>query len=586
MRSLEEDICVYCGFDNTNENSKEYLPLKTLIAGRYLAGRLKRKNGEGAVYIGYDTSLNSTVWIKEYFPARIAGRNPESLEIRPLPGFGAQYKALMSDFVDICNEVKRLAESDNCIPIENVVIDNNTLYAVYKDIGACSFEEYLARRGGKIPYEEAIKLFVPLMNTVCNLHYKGSIHRGISPYTIYVCDEKLYLWDFALSPARTVGSELESELFNGFSAPEQYSVNGWQGAWTDIYSLAAMIYYSVSGIIPPRSTMISPERTVAKLSSIVKDVPEKISDVIAKAMETDTRTRIKSLTVFISALVTSEESSTAVYEIKSDFQKNSETENMDNRMHRKQGPKNLPNDENKVNSKYLFIALGITVAVLFAFLLFVVSVFFPDLMRKNKEEPPPDSTQGTTPEENDSALEDEENDTAVPVFTGKDIDTILQNEEYKERFEFKVIEEYNDFADKGTVFSQTPSANTPMLNRGTVILHVSRGKCVIKMPDLVGKTYEEALAAVSELESEYEVPLVINKYERYSAGANPGDIVSTTPPADTEFDPQKTDIILYIALESDAGETVEIVKPSSSSSKSNGNNASSKLWPEQDIDKR
>ena len=48
---------------------------------------------------------------------------------------------------------------------------------------------------------------------------------------------ELRINSFSISALRTVNTELNSELFHGYSAPEQYSLSSWQGTWTDVYQL-------------------------------------------------------------------------------------------------------------------------------------------------------------------------------------------------------------------------------------------------------------------------------------------------------------------------------------------------------------
>ena len=63
-----ERVCPICGFDNSTANPKECLPLKSVVANRYIVGRMLEADGEGITYIGWDNSKMSKIKIKEYFP--------------------------------------------------------------------------------------------------------------------------------------------------------------------------------------------------------------------------------------------------------------------------------------------------------------------------------------------------------------------------------------------------------------------------------------------------------------------------------------------------------------------------------------
>ena len=53
MREIgDENQCPYCGFHADSPQLAPYLPLRTVVAERYLAGKLLDYNGDGATYLG------------------------------------------------------------------------------------------------------------------------------------------------------------------------------------------------------------------------------------------------------------------------------------------------------------------------------------------------------------------------------------------------------------------------------------------------------------------------------------------------------------------------------------------------------
>ena len=79
-------------------------------------------------------------------------------------------------------------------------------------------------------------MFLPLLNTLSQLHKKGIIHRGISPETILVDqDNKLWLTGFCIADIRAEGGDAGASLFDGCcGAGTEHSLNSWQGNWTDV----------------------------------------------------------------------------------------------------------------------------------------------------------------------------------------------------------------------------------------------------------------------------------------------------------------------------------------------------------------
>ena len=63
-------VCPYCGYSENGPRIQSCLPPRSLIGGRYLAGKVLSYNGEGVTYIGYDTVADRKVSVREFFPRR------------------------------------------------------------------------------------------------------------------------------------------------------------------------------------------------------------------------------------------------------------------------------------------------------------------------------------------------------------------------------------------------------------------------------------------------------------------------------------------------------------------------------------
>ena len=115
------------------------------------------------------------------------------------------------------------------VPALDLFAENNTTYAIYEYIESISLIDYLKENAGELSWEQVSKLFPPLFTTLGIIHNTGIIHRGISPNTIYYTPKgELKLMDFCVSAVRTANTELVSEIFQGYAAPEQYSLSSRQ----------------------------------------------------------------------------------------------------------------------------------------------------------------------------------------------------------------------------------------------------------------------------------------------------------------------------------------------------------------------
>jgi serine/threonine-protein kinase len=529
-----------CGYEPGGGNPA-YIKPGSVLALRYVVGRLLRSNGESGFYIGFDKNIQKKIWIKEYFPHSLADRNRQSGQVVPRNGLAPQYKALMSDFIELCALTKRLGKSGSVVPASQIFEENNTAYAVFPYMSLISLESHLAHmQKNTLSYAETLKFLDPLFSTVQKLHDMGGIHRGISPYTIYVNNKgKLYLGDFLVAAARTDGSELEAELYNGYSAPEQYAANRWQGAWTDVYALGALVYRMISGSVPPKSTLLREGRTLPALSELAPEVPDSISDAVAAAMTPDPEQRTQTVVKFainMQKRSAANEGHTAVFDTSAVTGDTGDDDDYyDDYRERK-----------PATFKFLTFALLLTVAVLMGFLWLLADTF--GILDRDApaqvNRPSPRPGQVASPTDNTPTVATPAAvpaDTSVPRFIGRPVEEIEADESYGERF----ILDFRDggFSDTflaGEISDQQPAAGTPMPNRGRVILYVSKGPLQIEVPNLVGLDINEAMETLFEIEREQDTPpLRMDVFEMFDPNVDEGLIIRTDPAAGEYFSPDR-----------------------------------------------
>ena len=87
--------CKLCGYSDNTPNIPTYLAPKTFLADRYIVGKVISYNGEGAVYIGYDTAAGAKVTIKEFMPDTLSSRRKGETDITVDPSAAALYKTYL-----------------------------------------------------------------------------------------------------------------------------------------------------------------------------------------------------------------------------------------------------------------------------------------------------------------------------------------------------------------------------------------------------------------------------------------------------------------------------------------------------------
>lgn len=531
MSRLDENGKCRCGYDENAPTDSACLPVRTVVGNRYLVGRMISMNGEGITYICFDTENEERAFIEEYMPQNMAKRNELTGEVTPLSGYEAQYKCLMTDFYDLFDALRNFRHNDYIIPVTDVIYDKNTAYAVHKYVKTISYGDYLTHNGGEFTWPQVKKLFMPLFTTLTYLHSNGFVHRGLSPESIRVnAKGQLMLSGFGTASLYTKGSAIEPELSEGYSAPEQYSSSSWQGEWTDVYSIAAVLYKSLTGTLPVSAAERRENDTLCPPEELEQNVPSNVSDAIMNAMQLSVEYRTQSIDDFTAELLESSKSNTMMY----DPQKAGETSGED--IFKKTEPvrekpvrKRYEDEEPKRGRK---IPWGLIMFIIAMVVLLGVLAF---LFRYSKELLGFGNGNKSSSSVSDSEIDEISDgnggyDVVVPNFIGRYRDKVEGNETYHQ---FKLVfeEENNSSYPEGMIFDQSIKDKSQVDEGTEIVLKVSVGPEKVPMPQCVGMTIEEARAALDALGIVYqEVPNFSTQYEYnivYEQSAAEGEEVAT-----------------------------------------------------------
>ena len=531
MSRLDENGKCRCGYDENAPTDSACLPVRTVVGNRYLVGRMISMNGEGITYICFDTENEERAFIEEYMPQNMAKRNELTGEVTPLSGYEAQYKCLMTDFYDLFDALRNFRHNDYIIPVTDVIYDKNTAYAVHKYVKTISYGDYLTHNGGEFTWPQVKKLFMPLFTTLTYLHSNGFVHRGLSPESIRVnAKGQLMLSGFGTASLYTKGSAIEPELSEGYSAPEQYSSSSWQGEWTDVYSIAAVLYKSLTGTLPVSAAERRENDTLCPPEELEQNVPSNVSDAIMNAMQLSVEYRTQSIDDFTAELLESSKSNTMMY----DPQKAGETSGED--IFKKTEPvrekpvrKRYEDEEPKRGRK---IPWGLIMFIIAMVVLLGVLAF---LFRYSKELLGFGNSNKSSSSVSDSEIDEISDgnggyDVVVPNFVGRYRDKVEGNETYHQ---FKLVfeEENNSSYPEGMIFDQSIKDKSQVDEGTEIVLKVSVGPEKVPMPQCVGMTIEEARAALDALGIVYqEVPNFSTQYEYnivYEQSAAEGEEVAT-----------------------------------------------------------
>ncbi len=298
-----ETVCPNCGYIQDSPYLPSYIMPGTILNDRYIVGKLKNYNGESANYIGYDTVTENKVMIKEYMPDALCTREKGSNIISVNPNYVAQYKTYMSEFVELNKTLSKMRTLNHIIPAADMFGDNNTGYVIFNYFDGITLSQFLKHNAGEISWEEVKAMFPPIFTTLSLVHNAGLTHRGISPDNILINEEgEIKLTGFCIGDARTANTELASELYNGFAAPEQYNSSNWQGTWTDVYGVSALLYRMLTGVVPADAISRMTNDTLIEPAKLNPSIPRNVSKVIMNGLAMSEELRIQTITEFVTQL--------------------------------------------------------------------------------------------------------------------------------------------------------------------------------------------------------------------------------------------------------------------------------------------
>ncbi len=299
-------ICPHCGYNMQSGPVEPYhLTPGTIIQGRYIIGKVIGFGGFGTVYKTWDNVLNIAVAVKEYYPAGIAQRVPGTAEVIIQEENKEEYRKGIDKFIQEAVILSKFQENENIVNALSYFEFNNTAYIIMEYLEGCSLSDFLEKRGGSLDPQASVAVLLATIRALKAIHKEKIIHRDISPSNIYICKNgQIKLIDFgaARSTDDPIATMEEVELKPGYAPPEQYRNNIPQGTWTDIYSLGATIYRTLTGEIPMESVARQLNDTMKKPSAFNKKIPTYLDKVILRAMSLEPELRFKNVSEFETAI--------------------------------------------------------------------------------------------------------------------------------------------------------------------------------------------------------------------------------------------------------------------------------------------
>lgn len=518
----DEQICSACGYDNTVTDNGDGMPVRTILGGKYIVGKVLDFGGEGITYIGKEIASGRIVRIREYFPSDICSREQDGT-IRVDRESSFSYNESLICFIELARTLSTLNGNPNLLDVIDIFEAGGTAYYVTESVSGITLREFLMRNGGQLTWEQARSLFLPLLPTLSQLHAANVVHRGLSPETLLVGrDGKVRIIGFCIAAARTSRSDIPARLFPGFAAIEQYGYDAQPGPWTDVYGIAATLFRTLIGNPPPEATERMAHDNMTIPAKLAESIPKNVLASLAAALQVMPENRTKT-----------------VDKLKEELMVDSEAP--------------IVKKEETDKKPTFFKQYGVLMVAVAATIILLIIALIIGKNWKNIFTSGVGGGNNISVPTSSEYIVNEENVVATVIdFKGKTCAEVL--EYYEEQgfkdIEFEVIsKEYNDKYERGQIYKQEQKVGHEIEAEEKLGVYISLGSDTVTLPDFVDEeaSYLEARVALLEMGflPENIVPVAVTKL-----GEDTDKIFKMSPKAGTKVSVEtKVELSYYKEIE-------------------------------------
>lgn len=253
--------------------------------------------GFGITYLGFDVNLQLKVAIKEYFPRALVRRDAASGRIIPFSDQArVEFQAGLERFLTEARLLARFQQHPGIVSVLSFFPALGTGYMVMEYVEGETLKSYLQRRGC-LSWPQTLEIFMHVMDALRAVHQAGLLHRDVAPDNIYLCsDGRIKLLDFGAAQQSRLHSLSSICLLKpGFAPVEQYRDTQDQGPWSDVYSVAASMYFCLTGRVPQDALDRLQVDQLRPPSDYAVAIPEEAERILMQALAIDVLQRPQSM---------------------------------------------------------------------------------------------------------------------------------------------------------------------------------------------------------------------------------------------------------------------------------------------------
>lgn len=385
----------------------------------------------------------------------------------------------------------------NIVSIFDVGVEENLYYIVMELIQGKTLKEIIIEERGPLPWKWSVNVAIQIASALEMAHKNNIIHRDIKPHNIIITEDGIAkVTDFGIAKAVSNSTITAFGTTIGsvhYFSPE-HARGGFTDAKSDLYSLGVVMYEMVTGKVPfdadtPVSVALKhmqedPEEPI----ELNPNLPGAVNKIIMKALKKDTTLRYQTASEMLSDLRRALKNPDGEFVDDREYDETAKTQKIntdlygnieeDSKAKNKKGKKEGRFKKFIKEHKALSIVIGLV--LLFALSLGGTLAFL------NLTNPP---------------------EVELPNLVGMSKEEAQKEaENLKLKIEIKE-EEFNKEVPEGYIISQDPKyiEKYNVKEGSTITVVVSKGQEKTKVPNVKGKSQEEALQLLEEVNLKAEI---------------------------------------------------------------------------------
>lgn len=286
------------------------LPVGTVLRnGDFTIEGVLGQGGFGITYRATDGGLHRTAAIKEFFPEGSQRMGKNVLSSGHSDG---DFQNARTRFLQ---EARTLAQFNHphIVNVYTIFEENNTAYMVMEFLGGDALSGLVESRGAMAP-----NLAIPIIEQVGAalevVHRAGMLHLDVKPDNVIVEGStpalRAVLLDFGLTRKLETATGYGTTRLDafarfgtaGYAPPEQYSRMAQTGVYTDVYALAATLYFLLTGQIPPDSVDRASGAALPDPRSFNREVSPALAAALTSGLALDPQSRPQNVRAFLDLL--------------------------------------------------------------------------------------------------------------------------------------------------------------------------------------------------------------------------------------------------------------------------------------------